>query len=125
MKAIPQFPSPNFNETAEFYGSLGFEERNRWPNEYLILARPADGLELHFWFNPSVQPLENDFSCYIRWDSADEARALHDEWAEANLDADNLRPPVQTDYGLLEFALIDPHANLIRVGGALSESPPS
>ena len=119
VKTIPQLPSRDFDETSVFYSSLGFVERSRWPNEYLILERPADGIEFHFWFCDTLDPKTNDFSCYVRWDSADEASNLYQEWTSAGLSAEHLRPPVETDYGLLEFALVDPQANLVRVGGSL------
>jgi hypothetical protein len=32
-----------------------------------------------------------------------------------------LNSPKATDYGLLEFALIDAHGNLVRVGGTLEQ----
>ena len=115
-KTIPQLPSADFDETAAFYRRLGFQEGRRWPGEYLILLRDQDDLELHFW-SGRVDPLENYASCYVRFDKADEARSLHAEWATADLPPDALRDLVETDYGLLEFALIDPDANLIRIGG--------
>jgi catechol 2,3-dioxygenase-like lactoylglutathione lyase family enzyme len=118
LKAIPQLPTDDFDATSQFYGRLGFVERARWPNEYLIIDR--EGLELHFWFAGSVDPLKNDFSCYVRFDKASEARDLYDTWAAAGLEEEDLRAPTATDYGLLEFALIDPHGNLMRIGGSLS-----
>jgi hypothetical protein len=120
-QTIPILPSPNFDQTATFYAALGFHEHGRWPEEYLILARPKDGIELHFWFNPGVQPTRNDVACYIRWSRSTEAYALYDEWAAAPLGSGRLREPSKTDYGLLEFALIDPHGNLIRVGGPFTD----
>ena len=45
-KEIPILPAKNFDETAGFYGKLGFAD-SRYP-DYLILTRSADGLELHF-----------------------------------------------------------------------------
>jgi catechol 2,3-dioxygenase-like lactoylglutathione lyase family enzyme len=119
LKTIPILPSDNFDETVRFYERLGFAEQGKWPNEYLILQRPGDGFELHFWFKDSVDPKENDVACYVRWDTADEAQALHDEWAAVDVEPGRLHPPCQTDYGLLEFALIDGHGNLVRVGGSL------
>ena len=119
LKTIPILPSGNFNETAHFYAQLGFMERGRWPDEYLIIKRPGDGLELHFWFNAAVDPKENDVGCYVRWDTAAEARALYAEWAAVDVKPGRLTSPKKTDYGLLEFALIDPQGNLVRVGGAL------
>ena len=117
LKTIPILPSSDFDTTAAFYERLGFEERGHWPNEYLILRRAGDEIELHFWFAGSFDPKTNDFSCYVRGDTAAEAQALHDEWAANEFHDGELRTPIETDYGLLEFALIDPHANLIRIGG--------
>ena len=118
QKTIPILPSRNLDETVRFYSRLGFAEQGRWP-EYLILQRP-DHLELHFWFNNSLDPRANDVGCYVRWDTAAEARTLHDDWASVDFHPGRLHPPAETDYGLLEFALVDPHGNLIRIGGSLA-----
>ncbi len=120
LKTIPILPSDNFEDTARFYERLGFAEQGRWESEYLILQRPDDELELHFWFTDSVDPRTNDVACYVRWDTATEARALHDEWASVDVAPGRLVPPNETDYGLLEFALVDRHGNLIRIGGSLN-----
>ena len=117
LKTIPQLPSDDLDATSAFYNRLGFLERARWPEEYLILER-AD-LELHFWFKCPVDPHTNDVSCYVRFDTAEEARALHDQWAELDMNAGRLHGPTETDYGLLEFAVVDPHGNLLRVGGSI------
>ena len=117
LKTIPQLPSDNLDATTDFYKRLGFSERGRWEGEYLILAR--GDFELHFWYAGSVNPLKNEASCYVRFDTADEARALHHEWAQLEMDGGDLHQPTETDYGLLEFAVIDPHGNLLRVGGSL------
>ena len=115
-KTIPQLPSPDLDATSGFYSTLGFTERGRWEREYLIMLREDDGIELHFWFKNPVDPLTNDASCYIRFDRAEEATALHEEWDR--LGVEDLHAPQVTDYGLTEFAVIDPHGNLIRIGGA-------
>jgi catechol 2,3-dioxygenase-like lactoylglutathione lyase family enzyme len=119
VKTIPILPSSDFDETVRFYERLGFAEQGRWPNEYLILQRAHDSFELHFWFCDSVDPKGNDVACYARWDTAAEARALHDEWAAVDVEPGRLHPPTETDYGLLEFALVDAHGNLVRVGGSV------
>ena len=115
LKTIPILPSADFDVTSKYYAALGFQEMGRWPDEYLTL-RAGDGLELHFWFNPQVERYTNDVACYVRFDSAAEAQALHDRWAALQLPLE-LKAPEKTDYGLLEFALIDPHGNLLRIGG--------
>ena len=123
-KTIPILPSPSFDATSSFYAALGFRERGRWPGEYLILQR-EDGIELHFWSNPDVDPATNDVGCYIRFDTAAEARSLHDDWASRVPRGGRLNPPIQTDYGLLEFALIDLHGNLLRIGGFIDTPKPN
>lgn len=115
---IPILPSRDFDETATYYGLLGFTERGRWPGDYLVLLRPG-GIELHFWANPTVDPLTNDVACYIRFDTAAESRDLYEEWAALDLPGGRLHEPSDTDYGLLEFALMDLHGNLVRIGGRL------
>ena len=115
---IPIFPSADFDVTAQFYSALGFAERSLWPGKYLTLSGPH-GIELHFWFNPKVARSTNEVACYVRFDTADEARALHTQWQPHVTAPARLDPPRSTDYGLLEFALIDPHGNLLRVGGRL------
>ena len=113
---IPILPSANFNATAAFYAAIGFEERGRWPGEYLILSGPA-GIELHFWMNTALDPLTSAGSCYVRFDAAAEAQALHEAWSACNVAGGRLHPPRATDYGMLEFALVDRHGNLLRIGG--------
>lgn len=115
---IPVLPSSDFDATASFFARLGFAERGRWPDEYLIVD-DGNGIELHFTFDPNVAAGGNDHTCYIRFDSADEGRALHDKWREAGLDSHHLHPPVSTDYGLLEFAVLDLDGNAIRIGGLI------
>ena len=117
-RAVPILPSRDLRETLAFYERLGFED-NGGPWEewnYLIIGRGS--AELHFWGDPSVDPLTTSFSCYLRVADAD---ALHAEWERIGVPRDEtngsrLEPPADTDYGLREFALIDPSGNLLRVG---------
>jgi catechol 2,3-dioxygenase-like lactoylglutathione lyase family enzyme len=121
-RAVPILPSRDLDETLAFYTRLGFEDTGGPYKEwnYLIVSR-GNG-ELHFWGDPSVDPLTTSFSCYLRVADAD---ALHAEWERVGVPRDptngsRLERPVDTDYGMREFALVDPSGNLIRVG-----SPPS
>ena len=104
-----------------FYLRLGFENRGAPPEDwdYLIIGR--GGLELHFYGEPTVDPLTTSASCYLRVHDAD---ALHDEWQRAGVKRDEttgsrLELPTDTDYGMREFALIDPSGNLVRAGSPL------
>jgi hypothetical protein len=117
-QTIPILPSPDFDQTAGFYELIGFSEEGRWPDAYLILEHPAN-IELHFFHAPGLDVTQNDHGAYIRFDSDFEAESLYNQWWAASPEGGTLTPPRATDYGLLEFALLDPHGNSLRVGGRL------
>ena len=117
-RAVPILPSRHLGETLAFYERLGFENRGAPPEEwdYLIIGR--GGVELHFYAQPDVDPLTTSFSCYV---FVDDANALHEEWDRIGVETDaatgsRLIAPMDTDYGMREFALVDRSGNLIRVG---------
>jgi catechol 2,3-dioxygenase-like lactoylglutathione lyase family enzyme len=120
-RAVPILPSRDLSETLAFYSRLGFENRgaphDRW--NYLIIGR--GGMELHFYLDPDVDPLTTSGTCYLRVSDAD---ALYAEWDAIGVPTDpatgsRLQPPVQTDYGLRELALVDPSGNLLRAGSSI------
>jgi catechol 2,3-dioxygenase-like lactoylglutathione lyase family enzyme len=119
--AVPILPSRDLDETLAFYSRLGFELQGAPIEKYRYLIIGRGSIELHFWDAPDVDPLTTDASCYIRVDDAD---ALHREWQEVGIESDRvtgsrLMPPVDTDYGIREFALVDRSGNLLRVGSPL------
>jgi catechol 2,3-dioxygenase-like lactoylglutathione lyase family enzyme len=120
-RTVPILPSRDLQESLAFYSSLGFENRGAPPDEwdYLIIGR--GGLELHLYAEPGVDPLTTAFSCYA---FVDDAQALYDEWSEKVVPdpatGSRLVAPVSTDYGMLEFALVDRSGNLVRVGSPLN-----
>jgi catechol 2,3-dioxygenase-like lactoylglutathione lyase family enzyme len=121
-RAVPILPSRDLRETLAFYERLGFENRGAPPEEwdYLIIGR--DGAELHFILAPQTDPLATASSCFVFVDDAD---ALHDEWRTVGVAEDpgtgsRLEAPVDTDYGMREFAVVDSSGNLVRVGSPLS-----
>ena len=122
---IPIFPSPDFEVTTSFYARLGFAERGRWPG-YLILAH-SNGLELHFWLDADLEPSTNDVGCFVRFDTIGECRSLHDAWAAAadlplaeSRAIPRLHAPREGADGSIEWALIDAHGNLLRLGAFAS-----
>lgn len=124
---IPIFPSSGFDDTDAFYRYLGFAETARYGDEYLIVEHPL-GLELHFFGGGSVKPRTSDHAVYVRFATAEEVDTLHRRWSGlTNAPAfsrlagkvGRLHAPVDTDYGLREFALIDHDGNLLRIGGSL------
>ena len=121
-RSVPILPSRDLRETLAFYERLGFENRGAPPEEwdYLIIGR--GGADLHFYAAPDVDPLTTSASCYVFVDDAD---ALHDEWRQVGVEHDpatgsRLVPPVDTDYRMREFALVDRSGNLVRVGSPVS-----
>jgi len=120
--AVPIMPANDLDATLSFYERLGFENAGSAPTEwnYLIIRRGS--VQLHFYSDPQVDPLTTSSSCYVFTEDAD---ALYDEWNAIGIATDPKTgsrlqgPPVDTDYGMREFALVDPSGNLIRVG-----SPP-
>ena len=119
--AVPILPSRNLEETLAFYTRLGFELQGAPIDKYRYLIIGRGSIELHFWDAPDIDPLTTDASCYIRVDDAD---ALHRDWLKVGIESDpvtgsRLMPPVDTDYGIREFALVDLSGNLLRVGSPL------
>jgi catechol 2,3-dioxygenase-like lactoylglutathione lyase family enzyme len=119
--AVPILPGRNLRETLQFYERLGFENRGAEPEEwdYLILGR--GGMEIHFTAAPDVDPLSTAATCYAY---VDDAQAVYDEWAtivpEDPSTGSRIVAPMDTDYGMTEFAVVDPSGNLIRVGSSTS-----
>jgi hypothetical protein len=116
--AVPILPSRDLRETLAFYERLGFENRGAPPEEwdYLIVGR--GDIWLHFIGMPDIDPLTTIASCFLFVDDADE---LHRKWQSVGIEPDpstgsRLVPPENTDYGMREFAVVDPSGNLIRVG---------
>jgi catechol 2,3-dioxygenase-like lactoylglutathione lyase family enzyme len=119
--AVPILPSRDLLETLAFYERLGFENRGAPPEEwdYLIIGR--GGIVLHFIAAPDTDPLTTSSTCFVFVSDAD---ALHHEWHQIGVPYDattgsRLVAPVDTDYGMREFAVVDPSGNLIRVGSPL------
>ena len=82
---------------------------------YCILGR--GDIWLHLIADPAVDPLTTASSCYL---FVDDAQGLHDTWAPLvthdPTTGQRIVAPAITDYGMLEFALIDPSGNLLRIG---------
>ena len=121
LDVAPILPSRDLEATSAWYSRLGFERKGLWPDEYLIVRRGAVGL--HFFHAPDVDPFTSIAGCYLYTADAD---AIFAEWAALDL-PDSAIPrlhgaPQDTDYGLREFALVDPDGNLLRIGSFIDES---
>ncbi|MEV7396380.1 VOC family protein [Aeromicrobium sp. NPDC092404] len=115
--AVPILPSKDLRETLAFYEALGFENRGAPPEDwdYLILGR--GNAVLHFYADPDVDPLRTAASCYIY---VEDARQLYETWSgkvkAEPASGSRIVAPVETDYGMWEFPVVDLSGNLIRVG---------
>jgi catechol 2,3-dioxygenase-like lactoylglutathione lyase family enzyme len=119
-RAVPILPSRDLRETLAFMRALGFENRGAPPEkwDYLIVGR--GGIEIHFYGEPTVDPMRTASMCYL---FVGDAQALFQEWA-GNIVADaqtgsRIIDPIDTEYGMREFAVVDPSGNLLRVGTAI------
>jgi catechol 2,3-dioxygenase-like lactoylglutathione lyase family enzyme len=114
----PILPSRDLAATSALYERLGFEERGMWPDEYLIVMWREAGL--HFFHNPSLDPWSSDAGCYLYVDDADSSYA---EYAALGLPDEGIprlhASPIDADYGLREFAVVDPDGNLVRIASPL------
>ena len=109
QSTIPVLPSLNLDETVAFYALIGFKIWSRHEGDYAVLAR--EDQEMHFFLMAQLVPSESFFGCYWR---VTDVQALYDEYAAIGMP--NLHPIEEKPWGMREFALIDPHGNLIRIG---------
>jgi catechol 2,3-dioxygenase-like lactoylglutathione lyase family enzyme len=91
---------------------LGFDGHayERDPTNYGYATR--EGCQLHFAHTPGQPPQPNGFfDVYIYVDDVD---GLHEELAGRG--ADILNAPVDTEYGLREIRVRDPHGYILAFG---------
>lgn len=117
VETIPILPSSDFDRTTSFWSAFGFLHHARWP-EYLILRNADLGAELHFWPDSSVDRWTNDVACYVRFPDPDAARACHATWVDIAVPEPAVLSALRSEpWGALEFHIIDPDGNLVRLGG--------
>lgn len=114
----PVLPVRDVAAAIDRFRALGFEGRpyeEVGPNGPIYGFVRRDDLELHLACVTDLDPCTNTSAVYVY---VDDAAALHAEWAAANVGG-RLHPPVDTPYGLREFAWVDPDGNLLRVGSSI------
>ena len=113
-------PTRDLQESLDFYQALGFENRDAAMGEWSYLIVGRGDLELHFFLDPDVDPFSSAATCYAY---VADAQLLYDAWSPCVVadpaTGSRLVPPVDTDYGMREFALVDRSGNLVRVGSPL------
>lgn len=110
-RVTANLPSRDFDRTAAFYESLGFNVAFR-NGEWMILR--SGPLEIEF-FPMKIDPKESWFSACIRVDDLD---ALYETYSNAGLPGSTSSIPRLTSPtlvgGLRMFALVDPDGSLLR-----------
>jgi hypothetical protein len=75
-------------------------------------------IELHFWFDGSVDRWTNDIACYVRFPDPPAARACHEQWRDVEIpEPAVMSAPKDEPWGATQFNIIDLHGNLVRLGG--------
>jgi catechol 2,3-dioxygenase-like lactoylglutathione lyase family enzyme len=107
--SAPILPSLNFRETIDFYTHrLGFRLVGQYP-DYLIFDR--DSVSLHFWFCEDAN-IPKVSGCYIYVQGIAE---IYQDFEKQGVIHPNSSLQ-KTNYGLMEFAAVDSHGNLLRIG---------
>lgn len=110
----PVLPARSLDRALAHYTQLGFETSESEHGDYGFAKR--DQVWIHFAAAPDLDRDAEGGACYIYVADAD---VLYEEWRDSKA-LGVLIPPGDTDYGLREFAHIDPDGNLIRIGSWLS-----
>lgn len=112
--ATPNLPSRDFDQTARFYGRLGFEQD--WRDDgWMILSRGS--LTLEFFHFPDLDPATSSFMCCVRVDDLAGFYQLCRESGteEKTHGASRLHPPQQESWCGTRAALIDPDGTLLHL----------
>lgn len=112
----PVLPVRHLAGAVARYQRLGFAVELFEGGDYAFASRGQ--VNLHLATVDRLQPDESTVAVFLY---VSDAHALHREWADAAVDG-RLVPPVDTDYGLVEGAYVDPDGNLLRFG---SPAPPA
>jgi catechol 2,3-dioxygenase-like lactoylglutathione lyase family enzyme len=120
--AVPVLPSRDLRETLAFWERLGFHNAGAPPEQwdYMIIRR--NGAELHYYLDPKVDPRTTDFTCYVFTSDAD---SLYEEWEAVGVRSEpetgsRLHAITDMDYGMRQFAVIDPSGVQVSFGSPVA-----
>lgn len=112
----PKLPMRSKAATLAYYnGQLGFNNigLHDYPG-YLMLQK--DGVEIHFFEHPTLNPAENDGQVYIR---CTDIESLYQQWLAAGVAIHPNGALATKPWGQKEFSLLDPDHNLLTFGEAV------
>lgn len=110
----PNLPAIDFEETSQFYRTLGFSES--WRSDgWMILKR--DSLTLEFFPEPDLKQDKSSFGCCLRLDNLD---SFYDLCRNANIPETDkgwprLSKPHTEPSGIRIAYLIDPNGSVLRL----------
>ena len=124
----PVLPVSDVLVSLENYARLGFRAKpyqraeiveGRGPSQVLYGLLFRDALQIHLCQVAGIDPTTNLSEIYIY---VDDASALHTQWSTSEAPGEFVEP-IETEYGLLEGAYVDPDGNSIRYGSWLPGFP--
>jgi hypothetical protein len=110
QRVAPIFPVRDLNRSLAHYARLGFVTRPYEGGGYGFAT--ADDVEIHLGVVTNFDE-HGHASAYLFVDDADAVAA---GWQAAGID---VHPPVDTEWGQHEGAVVDPDGNVIRFGSPI------
>ncbi len=112
----PKLPMRDKRATREYYLSqLGFEDAGSEDYDGYLMVR-KDDIELHFFEFKGLNPKENYGQVYLRTNDID---GLYQSFLEKKVTIHPNGPLETKPWGQREFALLDPHHNLLTFGQSI------
>lgn len=118
ITVIPRLPAKNLEETRSFFEiQLGFKTINRYP-DYLLMEK--EGIELHFFHHPELDPLTNYAMVYLRMKEGIDM--LYADFLQRNVPIHPNGSLEAKPWGMMEFSVLDPNHTLLTFGQELVRS---
>jgi catechol 2,3-dioxygenase-like lactoylglutathione lyase family enzyme len=114
ISIAPKLPSRNCENTKLFYvGLLGFKLIGDY-GDYVLVG--LDGIEIHFFQYPDLNPFENYGQIYLRVSQIDE---LYLQFIRNGVQIHPNGSLANKPWNQREFSLLDPDYNLLTFGEGL------
>jgi predicted enzyme related to lactoylglutathione lyase len=113
-RIAPIFAIRDLDRAMAHYEQLGFATRAYVGGGYGFATR--DGIEIHLGVVPAED--RRPSAAYLFVEDADKLAAT---WRTAGVE---VRPPVDTEWGQHEGAIVDPDGNVIRFGSPMGPTTP-